>query len=78
MTEEQKYLESWPPDYTNEKGEQFYEKGKVAIMLSEHAQSKNPKTSLIFPCRFCDCSFADEYDLEAHVSRKHNQFSEKP
>lgn len=28
-----------------------------------------------FPCRFCDRTFTDEYELEAHVNRNHNQFS---
>lgn len=75
MTQEQNFLESWTPDYTNDKGEKFYEKGKVAIMLSEYAQTGNAKVTMNFPCRHCDKSFSDEYELEAHVTRNHNQFS---
>lgn len=28
-----------------------------------------------YPCRFCDGVFTDEYDLDAHVNRNHNQFN---
>jgi len=43
MTKAQEFLQSWTPDYTNEKGEQFYESGKVSIILSEYIQIRDGK-----------------------------------
>lgn len=38
QTPEKAHLSSWTPDYVNEKGEEFYDKRKVEIILFEYRQ----------------------------------------
>lgn len=54
MTKEQEILESWTADYITDEAVEFYEKGKVSIILSEYAQtvknlSLNPPVSGSLP-----------------------------